>query len=437
MKRDGGIKVMAKKITPFIFAALCVWMAAVPLFSAETDHGSAIRRLTFSGNDVVKHPCLSRDGHLMLYTVEMKEGEKTVRAVRLLDIESGKEMEIFKDGLEKAPSPHEDDYLVLGTKPALLSGDGKTAIFALSLSNPREIWMDHYLAVVKIDGKEFTAFSFPIEDLKDEDIRHLGFQSSDWERVSNYAISHDGQRIACVVKGHLGPQRFGHPSAVVLIDAAIRRQRTLLAPEFNESEWQWSSYPRCPLTGGGWAFGLSANGEKVLFGAQSSEDINDYDLYLLEWESDKAQRITDFHDRWISLADISADGQKIVFFYTGKHKQGIGTYVIQSDGAGLKQLESMTAPRVEFLDMSGNGRYVVFKHVYEGMILDLQDDTEQVVYDEETPGYVEGITPMEFPPFPSFWNPRILSYDGKMALLVGPPSGKVTSEIYILHIGAR
>ena len=71
------------------------------------------------------------------------------------------------------------------------------------------------------------------------------------------------------------------------------------------------------------------------------------------------------------------------------------------------------------------------------MIFDLQDDTEEVAYNEKTKGYVEGITPMEFPPYPSFWNPCFMSYEGDVALLVGPPSGKDTSEIFLLKIGAK
>ena len=71
------------------------------------------------------------------------------------------------------------------------------------------------------------------------------------------------------------------------------------------------------------------------------------------------------------------------------------------------------------------------------MILNLEDNTEKVAYNETSQGYVNGITPMEFPPYPSFWNPCILSLNGTLALLVGPPSGKETSEIFLLEIGAK
>jgi len=430
-------KAMTKKTTAFIFAAFCVWMATLPLSGTESGQTSSIKRLTFSGNTVVKHPCLSRDGRTLIYTAEIKEGDNIKRAIHLLNTETGEGQELFNDGTRKAPSPHEEAYFTVGTKPPQLSGDGNTAIFALSLGSPFEVLVDHYLAIVNIEQGTFTALSFAIEALADQNFQSLDFDSGNWERVSCYAINQDGQRIACVVKGHLGPQRFGYPSGLVLIDVPGKSQKTLMAPSFTDGAWQWESYPRRPLTGGAWAFGLSANGKKILFGAQSSEDIQDYDLYVHEWDSGKVQRITDFHDRWFSLADISADGQTIIFFYTGKGKQGIGTYLIHTDGTNLKQLESGIAPRIEFLDMSDDGRYIVFKHIYAGMILNLQDNTERVAYNETTPGYVEGMTPMEFPPYPSFWNPCILSSDGKRALLVGPPTGKETSEIYLLTMGAE
>lgn len=428
---------MAKKIAPVVFAVFWVGLAVMPLQATESNDTASIKRLTFSGNDVVKHPCLSQDGRMVLYTVEMKKEGKITRAIRLLDIDSGKERELFRDGTKKAPSPYEGGYLAVGTKPALLSGDSQTAIFALSLDNGRQNLLDHFLAFVNTDGNDFTAMPFAIEALNEKELKQFDFESGDWERVSNYAINHDGKRLACVVKGHLGPQRFGHASGIILINTSSKTQKTLMAPDFTEGAWEWISYPRRPLTGGAWAFGLSANGEKVLYGAQSSDDTNDYDLYISGWESSEAHRITDFHDRWISLADISADGQKIVFFYTGKQKQGIGTYLIHSDGTGLKQLESKTAPRVEFLDMSGDGRYIVFKHIYEGMIFNLQDDTEEVVYNDKTQGYVEGITPMEYPPYPSFWNPSFMSSSGRFILLVGPPSGKEASEIFLLETDVR
>ena len=62
----------------------------------------------------------------MLYTAEVKKGEQITRSIRLLDIESGQEKEIFRDGTKKALPPHENVDLTVGTKPALISGDGTT-----------------------------------------------------------------------------------------------------------------------------------------------------------------------------------------------------------------------------------------------------------------------------------------------------------------------
>jgi Tol biopolymer transport system component len=181
------------------------------------------------------------------------------------------------------------------------------------------------LAVVNIDGTNFRVISFPIKTLEGKNLKSLEFTSGDWERLSNYAVSSDGKRIACVLKGHLGPRRYGNPGGIVLLDASTQKQRTILAPDFERDEWEWPSFPRRPLIGGGWAFALSGNGQKIVFGAQSSAEKTDYDLYVVNWDGEVIRKITDFHDRWFSLADISHDGEKIVFFYNGRKKQGIGT----------------------------------------------------------------------------------------------------------------
>jgi len=215
------------------------------------------------------------------------------------------------------------------------------------------------------------------------------------------------------------------------------KQRTILAPDFNGREWTWPSMPRRPLTGGGWAFCMNNDGQKVVFGAQSSEDMNDYDLYIMNWDGEEMRRITDFHDRWFSLADISHDSKKVVFFYNGRKKQGIGTYACNSDGSGLEHLESKVAPRIELYDLSGNGQYILFKHIYSGMIWDLKNGREIVAFDERTPGYASGLIPMDFPRMPAFWGPKILSSRGDRILLFGHPQGKATPEIYILSIDLK
>jgi Tol biopolymer transport system component len=266
------------------------------------------------------------------------------------------------------------------------------------------------------------------------DLESLEFENGDWERVANYALSADGNRIACLVKGHLGPRRFGSSSGIILLDIPTKKQTTLLAPEFKTDGWTWLSSPHRPSTGGGWAFCLSENGQTVVFGAQSSEDPKNYDLYTADWNSREIKQLTDFRDRWFSLADITQNGQMVLFFYNGAKKQGIGTYRINSDGTGLTYLESQTAPRVEFFDMSGDGRFALFKNIYQGIKLNLQTGEEIVAFSEETEGYVQGITPMDFPHFPSFWRPQIMSVSGERVLLVGPPQGKDSPEIYLLTI---
>ncbi len=395
-----------------------------------------IKRLTFSGNNIVEYPCLSNDGRWMLYTIEVKEGEETEKAVRIMNLDDGKESELFRDGKRKAVAPFEDAFLYIGSKPPVLSGNGKVAIFSLSVGDPFHI-LDHYLAVVRNDGSEFWLANFPIDALEGKDIKSFDFTSGDWERLSNYAVSSDGRRIACALKGHLGPRRYGNPSGIVFIDLPKRQKRTILAPEFNGKEWDWPSIPCRPLTGGGWAFCMSGDGQRIVFGAQSSSGKIDYDLYSTNWDGQEIKKMTDFHDRWFSLADISHDGKKVVFFYNGSKKQGIGTYSINSDGTGLKLLESSVAARVELFDMSGDGQFILFKHIYKGMIFDLHTGQEMVAFDENTPGYLRGMIPMDFPRIPAFWAPKIMSFDGKRILLVGPPQGKQTPEIYLLKIDMR
>jgi hypothetical protein len=432
-----------KKCIPIAVAATLFWMFLSSVNAdIDTDRNELkylrgeIKRLTFSGNNIVEYPCLDSSGGWMLYTIEIKDGDETVKAVRIMNLEDGEVTELFLDGQRKALAPYEDAFLYTGSKPPVLSGNGKAAVFSLSVGEPFNI-LDHYLAVIQNDGSDFWLTSFPIDALAERDLNSLDFTSADWERLSNYAVSSDGSRIACALKGHLGPRRYGNPSGLVFIDAPNRKKRTILAPEFNGTEWEWPSFPRSPLTGGGWAFCMSGNGQRIVFGAQSSSEKLDYDLYVTDWDGQEIKKITDFHDRWFSLADISHDGKRIVFFYNGSNKQGIGTYSINSDGTGLKLLESRVADRIELFDMSGDGQSVLFKHIYKGMILELPTGQEMVAFDESTPGYVQGLIPMDFPRIPAFWLPRIVNFNGERVLLVGPPKGKQTPEIYLLRMDRR
>ncbi len=419
--------------------ASVLFMAALLVFPAQRiDQGGRpeIKRLTFSGNAEALYPCLSDDGRWMAYVLEVKDEEKTTKVLKVMNTANGRENELFRSGERKAPAPYEDVFLEVGSKPPLLSGNGRKAVFSLSLAEPVSI-LDHYLAIVNTDGSDWKLIEFPNQALTTKDLRALEFESANWERVANYAVSADGNRVACALKGHLGPRRYGNASAIILLDVQSGRQRTILAPDFDEKGWVWDSYPRHPFTGGGWAFCLSGDGETLVFGSQSSPEKSDYDLYLSEWEGKEVRRLTDFEDRWFSLADISHDGEAIVFFYNGQKKSGMGTYLIRRDGSGLKFISSQAAPRVEFFDLSSDGRYILFMHVYKGMRLDLITGQEKLAFDEETPDYVHGLFPMDFPRFPAFWGPRIMSSRGDRILLVGPPLGREKPEIYLLNMGLK
>lgn len=424
---------MIKRFIPIslVFIILCVLHSTS--LAAQKNSKGRIRRLTQSGNNVAKYPCLSSDGQKMLYILEIKENGEDAKAVKILSLEDGTEMELFRDGTRPAPSPYKDFVLRVGSKPPLLSGNGKIAVLALTLDGPLEL-QDHLLAVLPTDGSGFWMTAFPIQNLEGVVLETNEFKEKNWERVANYALNADGNRIACLVKGHLGPRRFGSASGIILLETSTKKQTSLLAPEFHKNGWSWTSFPRRPSTGGGWAFCLSDDGQTLVFGAQTSDDPNDYDLYICEWMSRDFKRLTDFGDRWFSLADITQDGQEVLFFYNGNKKQGIGTYRIKGDGTGLKYLESHTSPRIEFFDMSQDGRFILFKNIYQGKRLNLQTGEEMVAFSEETEGYAHGVLPMDYPNFPSFWRPQIMSASGERVLLAGPPEGKNSPEIYLLTL---
>ncbi len=415
-------------------ALICLTVSAFSL--GRSQERSQIKRLTHSGNDMVYYPCLSDDGQRMLYVLEKKNGEKVTKTIKIMNIESGEETELFRDRQVEAPDPFQDIPLLVGSKPPALSGNGEVAIFSLSLDQPINI-LDHYLAVINTDGTDIRIISFPIETLQGKDMKTLDFKSDEWERVTNYVLSWDGNRIACGVKGHTGPSRYGNASAVILLDTPHLKQKTILGPDFKGEQWEWSSPPLRPLLGGGWAFGMDRTGSKVLFGAQSTEDQTAYDLYVYDWDSDEQIKITDFKDRWFSLAEMSQQGDNVVFFYTGKKQQGIGTYVVCTDGSGLKHLKSQIVSSIEFSDLSGNGRYILYKNIYNGMVFDLETGEEWVAFDESTPGYAHGLVPMDFPRYPAFWSPKFMSQGGERILLFGLPSGKNTPEIYLLNMETK
>jgi len=427
---------MTKKFIPITLVLVFVCgLSAATMTMIEGSQGS-IKRLTHSGNDVAKYPSMSNDGRKIIYTLELKESEEQAKAILFMDLDDGQTKELFRDGTIKAPAPYDKYDLCVGSKPPLLNANGKVAVFTMSIGKPINL-EDHYLAVISTEKTRLWMTSFPISKLEGKDIKSLEFKGGDWERVANYAISADGNRIACLVKGHLGPRRYGSASGIILLDIPGQKQSTLLAPDFKDNEWIWTSFPRRPAAGGAWAFCMSGDGEKILFGAQFSENPNDYDLFIAEWTNRNIQRLTDFADRWFSLADISQNGEAIVFFYSGQKKEGIGTYRVQSDGTGLTYIESQTVPKIDFFDLSGDGRFLLYKNIYQGIRLDLISGQETLAYSEKTDGYITGLMPMDFPNYPSFWMPHIMNFSGDRILLVGPPPGKESPEIYLLSLDER
>jgi len=424
---------VTKKLIPFLGAVLLFSLTVFPDEAGKTVLNGVIKRLTHSGNNTVHFPCLSDSGHKVIYILEIDDGEKLTKSVQILEVETGEKNELFLGGTKSAPPPFNDSLLHVGTKPPIISGDGRIAVFSLSLGEPT-YFSDHYLAVAHTDGTSLKLFPFPIEALKGKNLKPYEFINTEWERLSYYAVNSDGSRIACVVKGFHGPSKYGNPSGIILIDMATEKQHTFLAPDFIDEKWTWIDFPQRPLTGGGWGFGLSGNGQKIIFGAQSSTDKTDYDLYSMDWTGDNLTKITDFNDRWFSLADISQNGRRIVFYYTGQKKQAIGTYLLQENSQDIKFLQPFSGSRIEFFDMSGNGQFIAYLQGYSGKIFDIQTGTDYTAFYENTEGYAEGISPMDFPRFPSFWCPKILSLTGDRMLLVGFPPGRSTPEIYMLYL---
>jgi hypothetical protein len=422
---------MNKKILMISIVPIVTMVMAGFLFSDISYNQGRIKRLTHSGNNAVSYPCLSDDGRWMLYILEIDDGQEITKSLRLMETDTGQETELFQDKKKTAPEPYENIPLLIGTKPPVLSNDGRVAVFVLSLDQP-EIILDHYLAVINTDGTGFKIFSFPIEELQGKDWKALSFKGDEWERISHFAVSSDGSHVACVVKGHLGPVRYGNASAITMIDTRNGQKKTILAPEFNGQQWEWTSHPSRPLLGGGWAFGIDGSGENILFGAQSSEDKLGYDLYLADWGGTQIKRITDFEDRWFSMAELSQDGKKVALYYTGKKKQGIGTYIINLEDSKITHLQSPLSRNVAFYDLTGDGKYILYKHIYDGMFYDLGTGEGGVAFDKNTPGYISGLVPMDFPRFPAFWGPRITSYDGAKILLAGLSEGKKNPEFFLL-----
>ena len=401
---------------------------------------SEIKRLTYSGEHWVGYPAISDDGKMITFLEEIRDtstvtGEiHTKKIVKAISSDGTDQRILFTDSTVHAPAPHQDSYLFIGTKPPRISGNGQKVIFTISLSAPADR-KDHLLAMVNIDGSGFRTIAFKNEALSSVDWKNNKFESDAWERVANYDISDDGNLIACVLKGHFGPVGYGNPSGILVVNSDGSDQRTLLTPHFENDQWAWNEFPRKPLTGGGWAFAMSGDGKRLLFGAQASEETSDYDLYTMDVDGMNPRRITSFRDRLFSFADISDDGNRIVFFYSGKRGDGIGTYVMNSDGTGLRRLTSHIVNRIDYDDTADFGDKVYFKAPSGGVVMEVDQEYETLLFDRSTPGYVRSGVEMDFPSYPSFWAPDFVSRDGHTVLLSGVPKGKDLLEVYVLTTG--
>ena len=404
-----------------------------PLFSQPTTLPVTIKRLTRSGNNGVTYASISADGAYVIYVLEKISGTDFQKTIRLLQIDSGKEVDLFVEGQTAVEKPYGEGPLLVGSKPPLLSADGQKAVFTLSLGAPDNI-LDHYLAVAGPGKEGIKLYRFLHQGVGEKDMGPLDFKSPAWERFSHYAISHDGNRIACVLKGHLGPRRYGDCSGIVLIDLDTSAQRFLLRPEFKDGSWNWSSFPRNPLLGGGWSFSLSGNGERVVFGAQSSKDDTDFDLYVADWKGTAARKITEFSDRWFSMAELDFKGDRVLFYYNGKKNRGIGTYRVNRDGSGLQYIKSRIVERIELYGVSGDGSFLFHKNVYQGLLMSVESGREYLLFDGQTPEIARGISYLDFPRSPAFWTPQTISLKGKWLLLYGLPEGRQSPEIYLLSV---
>ena len=289
-----------------------------------------IQRLTVSKDEAVNYPSMDAAGTTVIYRAERigPKGEK-IRSLHLLRGEDLKPRALFTDGTLKAPKPHADHFLLCGTKPPILSGDGRKAVFSLSLGIPLFI-EDHYLGVINADGSDLRVIPLKNDAIAGIDWKQWGFADDLWRTISQYRISHDGKWIACLVKGQQGARELGPPSGIVVVQSDGAVQMTLMQPKLERTGWRWEGFPRRPFTGGGWVFDLSGDGKKILFGAQSSIEKKDYDLYTIGTDGKGLQRLTDIKDRWFVRGDLSDDGRVACFFYSGKKLDGPGTYLVGS-----------------------------------------------------------------------------------------------------------
>lgn len=394
-----------------------------------------IKRLTFSKNDSVMYPSMDTKGKIVAYRHETigTAGEK-IASIRVVKTDDPSSRILFVDGKFKAPPPFEDQFLLCGTKPPLISGNGQKVIFSLSLGKPPFL-EDHYLGVVNTDGSDLRVIAIKNEEMARNDWKRWGFIDETWRSISQYRISNDGKQIACLVKGHRGARDLSMPSGIVMVQSDGSKQKTLLTPRLGKKGWFWEGFPRRPFTGGGWVFDLSGDGKRVVFGAQSSQGKDDYDLYQINSLGKEVKKITDLKDRWLVRGDISDNGRTISFFYSGKKLQGMGTYVIGfGNKGGPLLLRSQLTDRVDFEEMSGNGKRIFHRVMGKGLAFIEANGKESMIFLEKRRGSFGLNGEATFPYFPSFWNPRFISQMGDMILLEAIPHGKDRRELFLLNL---
>jgi hypothetical protein len=144
----------AKRLIFFMVLSLVVIIGVRNSLGQISTAKSRIVRITHSKAAVVKYPSISNNGQKLLYLSESRDlvdPDKILRSIKIINVNGTEEKVLFIDKAKKAPPPYPESYLVCGTRPPLLSGDGSRAFFALSIEEPLQL-NDHYLGVINTDG---------------------------------------------------------------------------------------------------------------------------------------------------------------------------------------------------------------------------------------------------------------------------------------------
>lgn len=136
-----------------------------------------------------------------------------------------------------------------------------------------------------------------------------------WEGNINLLESIDKKRLL-VVEDHSG--RYENPQ---VIDMITKEKISIPEPDYQK----YSSYNE---------FSLSLDGKKVLFSTRSD---NTYNLYSFNTESARLDKIKSFENQ-IGHISWSPNGEKILFVMENEYNGKTDIYLINSNGAGLKNL---------------------------------------------------------------------------------------------------